>query len=106
MLCGFEYKINEGEKSPFDIMDFHRRIVNRGQLWEQSFNKLIKQDLTSNKIAELANVSRDTVIRIKNRGHLSSVQLKNKEGLMNKQKLKTEYYKEEFKKIRNIHAPI
>ncbi|WP_026023446.1 TnsD family Tn7-like transposition protein [Lysinibacillus boronitolerans] len=86
--CGFEYIIKEGEKSPFDIRDFHRRIVKRGRVWELNFNELLKQDLTLNKIAELANISRDTVIRIKNRGHLSSVQLKNKEGLMNKQKLK------------------
>ncbi|MFC9540287.1 TnsD family Tn7-like transposition protein [Lysinibacillus sp. NPDC056959] len=92
--CGFVYRIRVWEKSPLDIEYFSNRIMEKGPIWEQKFNDLIKQRLTINEIAHRTNMSRPTIRKIlRDREKFNDRDLKQLEKYK-KIDEKTEKYKE------------
>jgi len=62
--CGFVYRMRVWEKSPLEIEYFSNRIMEKGPIWEQKFNELLKQRLTINEIAQRSKMTRPTIRKI------------------------------------------
>jgi len=62
--CGFVYRMRVWEKSPLEIEYFSNRIMEKGHIWEQKFNELLKQRLTINEIAHRSKMTRPTIRKI------------------------------------------
>lgn len=67
--CGYIYRLRKGEIDPLLVKYFSNRVMRKGTIWEEEFNKLIRKGETINKIAEKTNLSRSTIRRIIKEGY-------------------------------------
>lgn len=91
--CGFIYRLREGEKNPLEVSYFSNRTMKRGHIWEERFDELINQDLTTHEIAKRTHLSKPTIRKIlKDRDNVNKDKIQ-KEKIKRKQEKKTKDYK-------------
>lgn len=63
--CGFKYRLILPEKTPLEVNRFSHRIIERGDLWRNEFQKLLSKNLSIIEISHITKMSRPTVRKIK-----------------------------------------
>lgn len=96
--CGFIYRLRGWEKSPLEVPYFNNRILQKGHVWEERFNELLSQKLTTTEIARRTHLTTPTVRKyLRDR----SIDRKAKdEDLKRRRNKKTNYYKKLWLKYR------
>ncbi|WP_144572305.1 TnsD family Tn7-like transposition protein [Bacillus paramycoides] len=59
--CGFKYRLILPEQTPLEVTKFSIRIIDRGDLWDNEFHKLLSENVS------ITEISRSTVREIKKR---------------------------------------
>ena len=90
--CGFVYRLFEGEKSPLEIEHFNLRIIEKGDVWEEALNKLIKEKKSFKEIACYTKMHEKTVSKIIKNKNRKEKEV-NEEIKIRKRNEKTEEYR-------------
>lgn len=100
--CGFKYRLILPEQTPFEVTKFALRIIDRGDLWDNEFQKLLSKNVSIAEISRITKMSRRTVSEIKKRIISGKQNIYTRTKRRNKElakEEKTQKYKEEWEII-------
>ncbi|MBE5105123.1 TniQ family protein [Bacillus thuringiensis] len=100
--CGFKYRLILPEQTPLEITKFSLRIIERGNIWNNGFQKLLSRNLSVREISRITKMSCPTVRSIKKQMFSGKQNINNRptgriKELSNEEK--TKKYKEEWEII-------
>lgn len=100
--CGFKYRLIFPEKNPLEVAHFSQRIIRRGEIWYDEFQKLLSKNLNLTDISRIIKVSPPTVRRIKEQIYSGKQNENIRRGGRSKEmsiEEKTQKYKDEWVNI-------
>lgn len=99
--CGFIYRLREWEQNPLSVTYFSNRIIERGEVWEEKFESLMRDGATVKELCTYTGFSKPTIQKIKREKRKRQKNYSEDKNLIEEQqKEKTEEYKIKWKVLR------